>query len=81
MNDTPTTVRKHHGSLKSSQRQQAILRNTSRGVWYSAMDLVQLAGIPNPGEAISALRANGVKIEKRYFVSETGARFCKWKIG
>ncbi len=76
----PVPARKHTGGLKS-KRQRAVLKATRKGCWYSAMDLVRLAGIPNPAEAISALRANGVKIEKRWFISDAGPRFCKWKIG
>lgn len=68
----------HRGSLKSSERQQKILRATRRGRWYSAMDLVRLAGIPNPPEAISALRLNGVKVEKRPI---RGTRSVEWRIG
>ena len=72
--------RKHHGSLKSSKRQQAVLKATRKGRWYSALDLVKISGRANPAEIISALRANKVKIEKRD-VNTGDARYCQWKIG
>ncbi len=78
--ESPKEKRKHHGSLKSSQRQQAVLKATTKGRWYSAMDLVRLANKPNPAEIISALKANGVKIEKRQ-VNTGDKRYCEWRIG
>lgn len=70
---------KHHrGSLKSSERQQKLLKATRRGRWYSAMDLTRLTGLPNCAEVISALRLNGVKIEKRPI---PGEKCVQWKIG
>lgn len=72
------TSKPHRGSLKSSERQQKILRATRRRSWYSVMDLVRLAKIPNPAEAVSALRLNGVKVEKRPI---PGTRSVEWRIG
>lgn len=74
-------MRKHRGEIKTSKRQQAILKATRRGRYYSAMDLVRLAGIPNPAEAISALRLNGVPIEKRDVLAKDGRKRCEWRIG
>ena len=74
-------MKHHRGEIKTSVRQQAILKATRKGRYYSAMDLVRLAGIPNPSEAISALRLNGVPIKKRNRTTKDGRRFAEWAIG
>lgn len=45
--------------------------------WLTGMDISMLTFIPNPAEAISALRANGVKIEKR---AVPGERYVQWRL-
>lgn len=68
----------HRGSPKSSERQRKILKATRRGRWYTANDLFRLTRLPNPAEAVSALRNNGIRVEKR---NVPGERYCEWRIG
>lgn len=70
-------VASHRGKLKSSERQQKVLKAMRGAGWLTGMDISMLTFIPNPAEAISALRANGVKIEKR---AVPGERYVQWRL-
>jgi len=69
---------RHHGTL-AAKRQQIVLKALKQGGWCTGLVLTIRAKeyIPNIAEAISALRFNGVKIEKR---AVPGKRYCQWRL-
>jgi hypothetical protein len=44
------------------------------------MELIHLCGVVNPAESVSALRLNGILVEKKNFIGRDGKRIVRWRV-